>query len=54
MEINDLKAELEREEDKMTDVTTDQKLGIGTKVILTTIVIGAVAAGIYFALSLAQ
>ena len=54
IQIDDLKAELEREEDKSTAVATDQKLGVGTKVLLTTIVLGAVAAGIYFALSLAQ
>ncbi len=54
VQIDDLKAELEREEDKMTEVATSQKLGVGTKVVLTGIVLGSVAAGIYFALSLAQ
>jgi hypothetical protein len=41
-------------EKKRAEVTTDTKLSIGTKVALTVIVVGTVAAGVYLALSLAR
>ncbi|MFA5134476.1 MAG: hypothetical protein WC505_01655 [Patescibacteria group bacterium] len=39
---------------KETAVTTEQKMGVGVKVLLTIIVIGAVAAGVYAALTLSS
>ncbi len=42
------------EDNKHTTVTTDAKLGLGVKVLLTVIVVGAVAGGIYAAITLAK
>ncbi|MFA6553671.1 MAG: hypothetical protein WCT27_04550 [Patescibacteria group bacterium] len=39
---------------KQTDVTTDTKMSLGIKVTLTVIVVGAVGAGVYLALTLSQ
>lgn len=43
---------MDNQEEKITEVATRQKLGIGMKVLLTTVVLGAVAAGVYAALAL--
>lgn len=42
------------QEKKETTVTTETKLGTGVKVLLTVIVVGAVAAGVFAALTLAE
>lgn len=43
-----------KEEKKSTEVTTEQKMGLGVKVLLLTIVTTAVVAGVLVALSLAE
>ncbi|GEM_PF-4819411 len=44
----------EKKEERITAVETQQKLGIGVKVLLTAIVLGAVAAGVYVAVALSR
>lgn len=47
--------EIEREfEKKLTAVETQQKLGLGVKLILTVVILIAVAAGVYVALALGK
>jgi len=53
MDNNDLN-EIEKFEKKLTQVKTGQKLGVRIKVLLTIIILGAVAAGIYVALILGR
>lgn len=43
-----------KKEEKFTTVETEQKLGVGVKVLLTVILLGAVAAGIYAAIALSR
>ncbi|MCH7492222.1 hypothetical protein IID19_01355 [Patescibacteria group bacterium] len=43
-----------KEEKKLTEVTTEKKMGLGVKVLLLTIVTTAVVAGVLAALSLAK
>lgn len=43
-----------KEEKKLTEVATEQKMGLGVKVLLLTIVTTAVIAGVLAALSLAE
>jgi hypothetical protein len=40
------------EEKKLTTVATEQRVGLGVKVVLTVVVLGAIAAGILAALLL--
>lgn len=39
---------------KLTKVATEEKVGIGVKVVLTVAVVGAIATGIFLALILSQ
>jgi hypothetical protein len=41
-------------EEKITSVVTKQKIGLGVKILLTAIVVGAVAAGVYVAVAFSQ
>ncbi|MFH1207913.1 MAG: hypothetical protein V1668_04970 [Patescibacteria group bacterium] len=41
-------------EKKLSDVEVETKLSLGTKVTLTAIVVGTVAAGVYLALTLSR
>lgn len=41
-------------EQKLTKVATEEKVGLGVKVVLTVAVIGSIAAGIFLALILSQ
>lgn len=43
-----------KEEKKLTKVATEQKLGLGVKVLLLIIVVTAVVAGVLVALSLSE
>jgi hypothetical protein len=40
--------------EQFINVETEQKLGIGVKILLTVIILGAVAAGVYASVALAQ
>lgn len=44
----------EEEEKKLTAVTTEQRVGLGVKVVLTVVVLGAIATGIFAAVLLSQ
>ena len=44
----------QKKQERFTTVETQQKLGIGVKVLLTVIVLGAVAAGVYAAVALSR
>ena len=46
--------ENQEKEKKIAAIGTEQKLGIGIKIMLTVIVVGAVAAGLYLAITLSQ
>jgi len=46
--------EIKEAEKKETMVTTEQRVGLGVKVVLTVVVLGAVAAGVFIAIILAQ
>lgn len=41
-------------EEQMTEIATRQKLGLGVKIILSVIVLGSLAAGVYAAIALSQ
>jgi hypothetical protein len=43
-----------KKNERVTEVETKQKLGVGVKVLLTVIVVGAVAAGVYTAIALSR
>lgn len=49
-----MEEEKKREEEKLTAVTTEQHVGLGVKVVLTVVVLGAIASGILVALLLSQ
>lgn len=49
-----MEEEKKKEEEKLTAVTTEQNVGLGVKVVLTVVVLGAIAAGILVALLLSQ
>lgn len=46
--------EINGEEKKETTVTTEQRVGLGVKVVLTVVVLGAVASGVFIAIILTQ
>lgn len=52
-ETQQLENEIKEKERKIA-VTTEQKMGLGVKVLLTAIVIGSALAGVYLALTLSQ
>lgn len=41
-------------EEQMAEIATKQKLGLGIKILLSVIVLGSLAAGMYAAISLSQ
>ncbi len=43
---------IKEEEENLTTVATGQRVGLGVKVVLTVVVLGAIAAGIFAALLL--
>ncbi len=49
----DLKQKAE-EQDMLTDVQVEQKLGTSTKVVLTVVIVAAVVAGVFVAIAMAQ
>ena len=46
--------ELFKEEKKLTNVATEQKLGLGVKILLLTVVVAAAFAGVFVALSIIE
>lgn len=52
--MDEREKELDEFEKKVTAVETGQKLRVGVKVLLTVIILGAIAAGVYIALALGR
>jgi len=49
----DQQEDLQQEQEKVVDIKTKRKLGIGAKVVITVVILGAIAAGVYAAIALA-
>lgn len=49
-----MEEEKKKEEEKLTAVITEQRVGLGVKVVLTVVLLGAIAAGIMVALLVSQ
>lgn len=54
LSMEEIEKEVDEDERRQVAVETAKKISVGTKVLLTAIVIGAAVAGAYFAISISQ